>query len=200
MSADTRLKLGIALLLLGLVMPVGTVFVAATNWPDAWKTLIGGILFFGLEIMAIPAVALMRQENYTRIVNRVKAMLKRLKPPGDVGRTRYRIGLALFGVPLLIGWIGSYLAAWRPEDYPVRMAINLALDLTIVSSLFVLGGDFWDKLRALFRHDARAMMAHSSAETNRRSDSSTTTTDSSGRPTHDRPTHHHRAADRRPAG
>ncbi|MGB0970668.1 MAG: hypothetical protein ACPGVG_06870 [Mycobacterium sp.] len=172
MSADTRLKLGIGLLVLGLFMPLGTVFVAATNWPDTLKTLIGGILFFGLEIMAIPAVALMGQENYNRIVNRVKATLKRLKPPGDVGRTRYRIGLALFGVPLLIGWIGSYLAAWRPEDYPIRIGINLALDLTLVSSLFVLGGDFWDKLRALFRHDARAMVVHSPAETDGRSASS----------------------------
>jgi hypothetical protein len=39
MSAQTRLKLGIALLLLGLVMPAGTVFVAATNWPGGLKAL-----------------------------------------------------------------------------------------------------------------------------------------------------------------
>jgi hypothetical protein len=29
-------------------------------------------------------------------------------------------------------------------------------DVLLVSSLFVLGGEFWDKLRALFVHDARA--------------------------------------------
>ena len=150
MSADTRLKLGNALLALGLVMPAGTVFVAATNWRGDLKALLDGILLFGLEIMAIPAVALMGKENYDRIVNRVKTVLKRLKPAGDVGRTRYRIGLALFGVPLLLGWIASYLPDWRPEDYPVRIGINLVLDLTIVSSLFVLGGDFWDKLRVSF--------------------------------------------------
>ena len=145
-------------------MPLGTVFVAATDWPDTVKTVLGGILFFGLEIMAIPAAALMGKENYDRIVNRVKAVLKRLKPPGNVGRTRYKIGLALFVVPLLVGWIASYLPAWQPPDYPLRIGINLALDLTILFSLFVLGGDFWDKLRALFRHDARAMVVHSSAD------------------------------------
>jgi hypothetical protein len=33
MSADTRLKLGVALLILGLIMPAGTLPVAATDWP-----------------------------------------------------------------------------------------------------------------------------------------------------------------------
>jgi hypothetical protein len=40
MSADTRLKLGIALLVLGLVMPAGTLFVVGTDWPAGviWRT------------------------------------------------------------------------------------------------------------------------------------------------------------------
>jgi hypothetical protein len=32
----------------------------------------------------------------------------------------------------------------------------VASDLMFVSSLFVLGGEFWDKLRALFVHGAKA--------------------------------------------
>ncbi len=39
MNADARLKLGIALLVLGLVMPFGTLLVAATDWPIAVKTV-----------------------------------------------------------------------------------------------------------------------------------------------------------------
>jgi len=35
MSPDTRLKLGIALLIVGLVMPAGMLPVAATDWPVA---------------------------------------------------------------------------------------------------------------------------------------------------------------------
>ena len=35
-------------------------------------------------------------------------------------------------------------------------AISAALDALFVASLFVLGGDFWDKLRALFIRDAKA--------------------------------------------
>jgi hypothetical protein len=46
MSADTRLKLGVALLLLGLVMPAGTLVVAVTGWPLAVKTVVSSILLF----------------------------------------------------------------------------------------------------------------------------------------------------------
>jgi hypothetical protein len=35
--------------------------------------------------------------------------------------------------------------------------VNLGLDLITLTSLFVLGGDFWDKVRALFLHDARVV-------------------------------------------
>jgi hypothetical protein len=164
MSADTRLKLGIALLVLGLVMPAGTLFVAGTDWPGAVKTIIGGILLFGLEIMVVPAVALMGKENFDRIVNRVKGVLKTLKPAGKVGRTRYTIGLVLFVAPLLFAWIASYVPSWLPEEYATRVGVNLGLDLIILASLFVLGGDFWDKLRALFLCEARAVFPPAAEE------------------------------------
>lgn len=157
MSADTRLKLGIALLLFGLVMPVGTLLVAATDWPGGVKTLVNGILLFGLEIMMFPAVALMGKENYDRIVNRVKSFLGRLKPAGNVGRTRYTVGLVLFLGPVLLAWIASYVPSWLPQENSARLWFNLGLDLTTVASLFVLGGDFWDKLRALFLYEARVV-------------------------------------------
>jgi len=69
MSADMRLKLGIALVVLGLVMPAGTFLVVATSWPVAVKTMVSGILLFGFEIMLIPAVALMGKDNFDRLRN-----------------------------------------------------------------------------------------------------------------------------------
>jgi hypothetical protein len=35
----------------------------------------------------------------------------------------------------------------------------IAADLVFVASFFVLGGEFWEKLRALFVHGARAVFA-----------------------------------------
>src|SRR5262249_28922507 len=141
-----------------LIMPAGTFFVAATDWPTGVKTVVSGILLVGLEIMAIPAAALMGKENFDRIVAAAKGFLKTMKPAGNVGRTRYAVGLVLFVLPLLLAWIAAYLpASWLPAEYAGRVWFNLALDAVTLVSLFVLGGDFWDKLRALFLYQARAV-------------------------------------------
>ena len=157
MNANTRLKLGVALLVIGLIMPFGAFLVAGTAWPAAVKTVVSGILVLGFEILMFPAIALMGKENFDRIVARVMGLLKMLKPAGDVSRSRYTIGLVLLVVPILLSWITSYIPSWLPEEKGVRLCINLGADLVVVASLFVLGGDFWNKLRALFRYDAKAV-------------------------------------------
>jgi hypothetical protein len=86
MSADTRLKLGVALLIVGLIMPAGTLLVAATDWPLAAKTVVSSILLLGFEIMLIPAVALMGKDNFDRIWAAAMRLLKTLKPAGGVSR------------------------------------------------------------------------------------------------------------------
>jgi len=157
MSADTRLKLGVALLILGLVMPVGTLAVAATDWPVTVKTVVSSILLLGFEIMLIPAVALMGKDNFERIWAGAMRFLKTLKPAGNVSKTRYKIGLYMLVGPTLYAWIASYAPSWLPEDYVLRVWVNLGLDLVTFASLFVLGGDFWDKVRGLFLHDTRVV-------------------------------------------
>jgi hypothetical protein len=158
MSADTRLKLGVALLILGLVMPAGTLAVVATEWPAPVKTVVSGILLFGFEIMLIPAVALMGKDNFDRIWAGAMRVLKTLKPAGDVSKTRYKVGLYMLVGPTLYAWIASYAPSWLPEDYVLRVWVNVGLDVVTLASLFVLGGDFWDKVRALFLHDARVVV------------------------------------------
>ena len=159
MSADTRLKLGMALLIVGLIMPAGTLLVAATDWPLAVKTVVSGLLLFGFEIMLIPAVALMGKDNFDRIWTGTMRLLKTLKPASGVSRRRYTIGLYILVGPTLYAWIASYAPSWLPEDYVLRVWVNLGLDAIALASLFVLGGDFWDKVRALFLRDARAVFS-----------------------------------------
>jgi hypothetical protein len=157
MSASTRLKLGVALLIVGLIMPAGTLLVAAMDWPLTVKTVVSSILLLGFEIMLIPAVALMGKDNFDRIWTGAMRLLKTLKPAGGVSRRRYTIGLCMLVGPTLYAWIASYAPSWLPEDYALRVWVNLGLDAITLASLFVLGGDFWDKVRALFLHDARAV-------------------------------------------
>jgi hypothetical protein len=119
--------------------------------------VLSSILLFGFEIMVIPAVALMGKDNFDRIWAGAMRLLKTLKPAGGVGKRRYTIGLFMLVVPTLYAWIASYAPSWLPEDYVLRVWVNLGLDLATLASLFVLGGDFWDKVRALFLHDARVV-------------------------------------------
>ena len=76
--------------------------------------------------------------------------MKKHGPPDRVSLTRYRIGLVMFVLPVLFGWLGPYGAHHIPGYETHRFVVCLIGDLMFVASLFVLGGDFWDKVRALF--------------------------------------------------
>jgi hypothetical protein len=55
---------------------------------------------------------------------------------------------------VLVGWASPYVGTYLPgfEAHPLYYAI--AGDGLLLVSLFVLGGEFWDKLRSLFIHRA----------------------------------------------
>jgi hypothetical protein len=152
-----RLALGVFLLVIGSILPLGALLVPLTTWPISVKGTVAGILFFGFEIMAIPAVAVMGKENFDRIMAKVKGWLGLLKPAGGVGTVRHVIGLVLFVLPLVPTYIMAYIPIWLPDDSPERLWVNLCADAMFLVSLFVLGGDFWDKLSALFVREARAV-------------------------------------------
>ncbi len=55
------------------------------------------------------------------------------------------------------GGLGSpYLAHLLPGEDSNDLWLAIAGDVMLLASVFVLGGEFWDKLRALFVHEARA--------------------------------------------
>lgn len=157
MSTNKRLILGIILLVTGCILPLCAPLVALTNWPLAMKGAVGGILFFGFEIMAIPAVAIMGKENFNRIMAKMKGWLGMLKPAGGVGKVRHVIGLVMFLLPLVPTYVMAYAPQWLPDHSPERLWVNISSDVIFLVSLFVLGGDFWDKLGSLFVREARAI-------------------------------------------
>jgi hypothetical protein len=125
--------------------------------PTPWKTAISGGLAVGVpEVMMLLAAAVMGKEGFAELKRRTGRIFARHGPPQQVSRARYRVGLVMFVVPLLLGWLGPYVHHHLPghDEHPLWW--NLSGDLVFVASLFVLGGEFWDKLRALFVHGARA--------------------------------------------
>ena len=64
----------------------------------------------------------------------------------------------MFAIPLAFGWATPYFGNHLPGFETKTLFYAIAGDVLLLSSLFVLGGDFWDKLRSLFRHDAHAVI------------------------------------------
>lgn len=62
----------------------------------------------------------------------------------------------MFVSPLLAGWLHPYLAGRFPTFIGLGPVFHVVGDLVFISSFFVLGGDFWDKIRALFVYEAKA--------------------------------------------
>lgn len=154
-----RLRLGMAIFVIGFLSPLLIPLVTASDLPTKWKTIISGALAVGIpELFSIVAIAIMGKPGFNYIKERFFAFLKKHGPADRVGRTRYRIGLVMFLLPIFFGWLAPYAPHLIPGYEPHRFAVNLAGDVLFISSLFVLGGDFWDKVRALFSHEAKVQM------------------------------------------
>ena len=153
-----RLKLGVALLGLSIALPVlGLPLVAAMGLSGTTMATVSGVMLVGAEVLGILAVAIMGKSGYAYIKNRVFSFLKQHGPPAEVSRTRYTIGLVMFAVPIVFGWLAPYAADLIPGYLGNELTYAIVGDLLLLVSLFVLGGDFWDKLRALFIRGAKVV-------------------------------------------
>jgi hypothetical protein len=154
-----RFPVGVTVFVLGFAAPAAIPLVARSDLPTAWKTLVSAALAVGLpEVFMIAATAIMGKAGFAELKRRIGRFFRRYGPPDEVGPTRYRIGLVMFAGPVLLAWVGSYLPAYLPgfDSHPLWW--HISGDVSFVASFFVLGGDFWDKLRALFVHGARAVL------------------------------------------
>ena len=153
---NPRIIFGTLILILGFMSPLLIPFVTATDWSVGLKGTISGLLAFGIpEIFMLLAVAVMGKQGYEFIKEKALRFLKRFAPSDRVSLTRYRIGLVMFSIPLIVGITQPYLGFYFPffKEFPIWWYI--ISDLLFVSSFFVLGGNFWDKLSGLFKHSVK---------------------------------------------
>jgi hypothetical protein len=153
-----QFRLGVTIFVAGFAAPLAIPLVTFTDLPAAWKTAIAGALALGIpEIAMVAAAALMGKEGFAQLKLRLGGLLRRYGPPDTVGSARYRIGLVMFTMPIMLGWFEPYLHHYLPGFDTHTMWLHVGGDVIFVGSFFVLGGGFWDKLRALFAHQARAV-------------------------------------------
>ena len=149
-----RFKVGIALIALmalaWLLIPIEAALgmsggvIAATTAGIAIANKV--ILLLAIVVMGKPGF----QELKSKLFNK-------LTPAAEVSPTRYRIGLVMFCLPLLQGLLETWASHIAPELVANRMWVDILMDGMMIASLFVLGGNFWDKLRAVFIPSARAV-------------------------------------------
>ncbi len=148
----TRLALGGGVLAVGWLAPLLVPWVtSADGLSDEWKAGISGLLLLGIpELFSLVAVGILGKAGYEFLKHRVLRALAPLRPAQHVGRTRHRIGVAMFTLPLALGWAAPYASLWIPSLSEQQVPLAIGADIVFISSLFVLGGSFWEKLRGLF--------------------------------------------------
>jgi len=135
--------------ILSFLMPLLVPFIPMLGVNKAMTAiLMGGFLVGGPEVIMVIAIVLWGKSTFDYFMGHVYRFFKRLAPPNSVSTTRYFIGLVLL--------FGSFLPSWSLAYAPklvtdsTRIYILLSFDAIFIISFFVLGGDFWEKVRALF--------------------------------------------------
>jgi len=154
-----RLISGAMIFIIGIISPVFIPIVLTSGLPEWLIAVLSGLLAFGIpELFMIIAVAILGKDGFAFLRSKLGKFLKPLAPPDEVSRIRYNMGLVLFCVPIIIAILSPYLDLKFHflEDIPFYFTV--ITDVMIITSLFVLGGNFWDKLRALFIHRAKVIL------------------------------------------
>jgi hypothetical protein len=153
----SRIRWGAFILVIGFLSPLLIPLVVSSNLSQGIKAILSGALAFGIpEVFMLIAVAIMGKDGFHYLKRYTRLLFKMYGPPDQVSKTRYRIGLILFCIPLIFGFIAPYFLIKVNFYFDNVFLITLFCDIFLVFSLFILGGDFWDKLRSLFVYGARA--------------------------------------------
>ena len=145
-----RLLLGVGVFVLGWI---ATLAAASLVTASSLNSSIAGIVVFvGPKLGVLAAVAIMGKPGFAYVKSKVFGYLK---PPAEVSPARYRVGIVMFGAAILFGFVEPYASLFLPDATP-SLRFSLGIDLLLLASILVLGGDFWDKIRALFIHESKA--------------------------------------------
>ncbi len=159
-----RMYLGIAVFALGWILALALVpVVNGSELSTSVRATLNTLLVVGFpKIFLVAAIAIMGKPGFAIMKSAVFGFFKQFGPPAEVGPWRYRLGLGMFLLPFVLGLLLTYIGPVLPGGAAAIRSYEMATDVLQVLSLFVLGGDFWDKVRALFVRDAKAQFPQQS--------------------------------------
>lgn len=154
-----RLILGGVVFISGFLSPLLIPWVLTLEISTGMISLISGLLAFGIpELFMLIAVGILGKEGFKYLKTKIFGLLKKYGPPDTVSLLRYRIGLVFFLIPIISGFVIPYVLEIIPFVKKNLLIIVISGDVMLLISLFILGGDFWDKIRSLFIFKSRAVL------------------------------------------
>lgn len=159
-SPGWRFKLGIAIICLiagsWLTVPI----LAAAGAPGTRIAALTGILFISNKVLLILVIAVMGKSGFQQLKRSLFGYVSNLAPSADleIGPARHKFGVVLFCIPLIASFLEPYIDTIWPGLRPNFWQAQLAGDTMFVASFFILGGNFWDKMRGLFIRKARVVI------------------------------------------
>ena len=151
-----RLYIGLTVFILSFFMLLTGLFFSTFIKDYFGKALVVSIFWISGPVMKITSVAILGKPSYLWIKSKFRQHFTRVVKPYHESRLRYNIGLIMFCLPIIPNYIMAYAPQILTDNFYERLGINISIDGFFIASLFVLGGDFWDKLKALFIFSARA--------------------------------------------
>ena len=155
-NPGVRFYIGLGIFILSFFMLPTGLFVQKFAVHHYLRNIIVGIFWLSAPVMKISSVAILGKPSYLYIKSIFRHHVARVIKPYHASRIRYNIGLFLFCLPVIPTYIMAYAPQFFSENFYLRLILNISFDVVFITSLFVLGGDFWDKLKALFIFSAKA--------------------------------------------
>ena len=156
LKRDWRFYAGMTALVLAVILPLGAFIVPLLGLPLAQSALLVGVLVAGgPEVLCIAAIALLGKETFQYLAHHAKLAFRRAVIDRPASKARYYVGLAI----VLLSWLPAYIYAYAPAAMPggnARVYILAAMDLAFVASVFLMGGEFWEKVRRIFIYEGKA--------------------------------------------
>ena len=161
---DWRYYVGLILFVLSLILPILALIIVPMLGlsPGISAVLYGLSVAGGPDVMLIGAAALLGKENLEYLFGKLGGWFKKLVKWDQVSPGRYRIGVWLFWLSILVNVGVFYLlrdSLTAGDNQPGwGFYVTVGADILFIISFFVLGAEFWAKLRALFQYDARVVV------------------------------------------
>lgn len=153
--AGWRFKLGIGIFVLAFALWL-LIPVAASGGASAARiATLTGVIFIANKVLLVTCIAVMGKAGFQQLKTIVFGYAKGLAPADTVGPVRHAIGLVMFCLPLVSAMLEPYVDQFWPGLRPNMWQLQALGDFMLIASFFVLGGDFWGKVRALFIRSAK---------------------------------------------